>query len=142
MRTLIVTLTDNAVAQAALRLLHASAKFESRSLAELPSEPARELPLYDTVVFVDTDPRIKEGHMETLPGQITHPSRAANIVAQARECFQFSGKAFLCRIPASRRKSVSRREAFAYKIAAAIEVLMRRARAEEAPAVPGALAGA
>lgn len=142
MRTLIVTLTDNPVAQAAVRQLHTSAQFESRSLADLPSEPARELPLYDTVVFVDTDSRIKEDHMESLPGQMTHSSRASNIVAQARERFEFIGQAFLCRIPASKRYNVS---AYAYKISAAIEVLLRKARAAEAAGAaeaPRALAGA
>ena len=45
-------------------------------------------------------------------------------------------------MPDGTRKSVTRREAFAYKIAAAIEVLLRKARGEEASEAPRVLAGA
>ena len=136
MRTLIVTLTDNPVAPATIRQLNASAEFESRTLAELPSEPERTVALFDTVIFLDADPGIKEMRIETLAGEITHPSRAASIVAHARDRFHFRGQAFLCRIPASKHKASARREAAAYKIASVLEVLLRKASAEAASPFP------
>ena len=141
MRTLIVTLTDSPVAQTALRRLHDSVQIESRTLTALPAEPARELALYDTVVFLDADSGIKEMHIDTLPGEITQPSRATSIVAQARERFRFTGQAFLCRIPTYKR-IIAGRAAHAYKVASALEVLLRKVRSEAASPLPVILARA
>ncbi len=91
---------DDGVAHAVLELLDA----EARAVFQLRPELAEDIAGYDTVVFIDADAGAEElsiGAVDDLPPSrlFTHVSTPAEIVALARSLFDFSGRAFLCRIP-------------------------------------------
>ena len=79
---------------------------DSRSYLEFTPEISEEIAGYDTVIFVDADCRVAELCLDPVPDAVahaalTHACDAAAVVSLSRVLFGFSGKAFLCRIPAA-----------------------------------------
>lgn len=107
MRTLAIAIGnvlrgDDGVAHAALEQV---AQIDRRWCLQLTPEHAAEIAAYDVVVFVDADAEAGDTVIETLresqlPPQMTHIWSPAEIVALARALFRFTGRAFICRIPA------------------------------------------
>lgn len=93
---------DDGVAHAALELME---QIDCCSCFQLTPEHAAEIAGYDAVVFVDADAEAGQTIVEPLrerqlPPQMTHIWSPAEIVALARALFRFTGRAFVCRIPA------------------------------------------
>ena len=79
---------------------------ESRSYVQLTPEVAAEIAGFETVVFIDADAWASKLRIEPVPepqcsGALSHSSSAAEVVAVSRALFGFTGRAVLCRIPAS-----------------------------------------
>ena len=91
---------DDGVAHQVLKELNCDAL----SAIQLLPETAGKLARYDTVVFIDADPRAEDVTIEIIKdepcaGPFTHQLSPAALVSLARELFRFNGKAYLCRIP-------------------------------------------
>ena len=109
------------------------AGFERRSLIQLSPEVAEEIALFDLVVFLDasataTEPGVEpvaEPARPTSGSPFTHVCSPSEIVALARRLFGFSGRAYLCHIPAqdfsTGEKLSARATRFAQEAAAEIE---------------------
>jgi hydrogenase maturation protease len=94
---------DDGVARAVLERLPPGV--DSREVLQLLPEMADEIAAYDRVVFIDADRDAKVVRIEPVIEQccepaITHTLSPAALVGLSRSLFGFSGKAFLCRIPA------------------------------------------
>jgi hydrogenase maturation protease len=97
--------SDDGAASRVLELLRCRTGVTSRAVLQLTPEMAEEIAAHDTVVFVDADVSVSEPRIEvvnSLPcsSPLTHVARPDEIVALARSLFEFSGRAYVCRIPA------------------------------------------
>jgi hydrogenase maturation protease len=97
---------DDGVAQRALQLLPADLECETRSVLQWTPELAAEIAGYETVVFLDADTHADAVAIQALSAAagnspLTHAANAAEIVALSTALYGFTGRALLCRIPAS-----------------------------------------
>ncbi len=97
---------DDGVAHRVLQLLGPDTAGESRSVLQLTPEMAEEIAPYRTVVFLDADAAAPELSIDDIPAAplqppLTHIVGPAEIVALSRTLFGFTGRALLCRLPAS-----------------------------------------
>lgn len=96
---------DDGVAQRVLDLLPNRSGISRETQLQLMPELAQGLAGFDPVVFIDADMEAVEAILEPV-GQLpsgtafTHGGDPAALVLLARQLFGFSGRAFLCRIPA------------------------------------------
>jgi hypothetical protein len=86
---------DEAVAHRVLSLLAPREGVGMYDALHWSSDLAQKIAEAKEVVFVDADQQLGEPLMSPLDGR----SAAGQIVAQARQNFQFSGKAYLCLVP-------------------------------------------
>jgi len=97
---------DDGVAHNVLESLNDGTDIEKKFVMQLTPELADEIRSYDVVVFVDAHvnaklPVIREVNKVLAPFPLTHVASPAEVVAVARALFGFSGKAYVCRVPAS-----------------------------------------
>jgi Ni,Fe-hydrogenase maturation factor len=97
---------DDGAASRVLELLGGRTGFSSHAVLQLTPEMAEGIAPHDTVVFVDADVSVSEPRLEAVssmpcPSTLTHVARPVEIVALARSLFNFSGRAYICRVPVS-----------------------------------------
>ncbi len=107
MRTLLISIgnelrADDGVAHA----IASSLDVQKRAVFQLTPEIAAEIAGYELVFFVDADATVKRTALEEIhaceqASALTHAATPAQIVALSRALYQFSGRAFVCRVPAS-----------------------------------------
>lgn len=97
---------DDGAAHRALQLLAKDVPCETRSVLQWTPELAVEIADFETVVFLDADAEAEAVVIEPLraPGgasPLTHWENPAEIAGLSAALYGFTGRALLCRIPAS-----------------------------------------
>ena len=99
---------DDGVARRALQLLGAHEEIQALNVLQLTPELASDIAAADRVIFLDADPSISEVVCESVAQgtarstPLTHSVTPFELLRIARRLYNFTGEAWLCRMPAER----------------------------------------